>query len=156
MKENFLKPLGVIEAQIVEALEPVLSLSSCELVDIQLSGMGGRPQLRLFLDRSSLDELADLTRLISDTLDVENHTKNWFKNAYQLEISSPGLDRPLTKKSHFEKAIGENIKVKAIGLSVRGTLKFVDPVKGIEVEGHEGMIGWPEIKNSNVIYNFRR
>ncbi len=156
MKENFLKPLGVIETQIIEALEPVLELSACELIDIQVSGMGAKPQLRLFMDRSSLDELADLTRLISDTLDVANHSKNWFKNAYQLEISSPGLDRPLTKKSHFEKAIGENIKVKAIGLSVRGTLKSVDPLRGIEVEGHDGLIGWSEIKNSNVIYNFRR
>ncbi len=156
MKENFLKPLGVIETQIVEALEPVLSLSGCELVDIQLSNMSGKAQLRLFVDRSSLDELADLSRLVSDTLDVANHEKNWFKGAYQLEISSPGLDRPLTKKSHFEKAIGENIKVKAVGLTARGVLKSVDLNRGIEIEGHEGLISWPEIKNSNVIYNFRR
>jgi ribosome maturation factor RimP len=108
------------------------------------------------VDRSSLDDLADLTRLVSDTLDVANHTQNWFRGAYQLEVSSPGLDRPLTKKSHFEKAIGENIKVKTLHGTFRAVLKSADMTRGIELEGHEGLIAWPEIKNANVIYNFRR
>lgn len=151
-KESFLRALGPLEQQIVDYIEPILALEHCELVAIKLSGLKGRPNLALFLDRSSLDELSHLSRLVSNALDVANAESNWFQGTYQLELSSPGLDRPLTKKSHFLKSLGETIRVKTTVGTLRGILKKADLEKGIWIEGYLDLIAWQNIQNANTVY----
>jgi ribosome maturation factor RimP len=153
-REEFLRPLNSLEQQIVDYIEPILALEGTELVSIRISGLKGKPSLSLFIDKSSLDELASLSRLISDALDVANAEHNWFPRSYFLELSSPGLDRPLTKKSHFLKALGKLIRVKALAGTLRGVLTETTD-SGIRIEGHPDLISWPEIRDANIIHVWR-
>lgn len=153
-REEFLRPLNSLEQQVVDYVEPILALEGTELVSIRISGLKGKPSLSLFIDKSSLDELASLSRLISDALDVGNAEHNWFPRSYQLELSSPGLDRPLTKKSHFFNALNKLVRVKAITGTVRGILQQATDT-GISIEGHPDMISWPEIRDANIIHVWR-
>lgn len=152
-REVFLRPLSSLEQQIVDYVEPILALDGTELVSIRVSGLKGKPCLSLFIDKTALDELASLSRLISDALDVANAEQNWLPGAYQLELSSPGLDRPLTKKSHFLKAIGQLVRVKASTGTVRGILEQTND-SGIIVEGHPEIIHWNDIRDANVVHVF--
>ncbi len=88
-----------------------------ELVDVELVTEHGRGVVRLYVDTVppgtkdrgiTVDELQSVSRLVSDILDVEDAVDG----AYTLECSSPGLYRPLTKPAHFDRALGERIKVK--------------------------------------------
>ena|SRR3989338_13883 len=150
---QFLKSLSLLEQQVTDYIEPILALQNTELVLIRVSGLKGKPHLTLFIDKASLDELAQLSRLISDALDVANAEHNWFSGAYQLELSSPGLDRPLTKKSHFEKSLGEQVRVKTHSATLRGKLVEANNL-GILIDTHPDLITWHEIKDANIIHVF--
>lgn len=125
----------------VKALaEPLAEGEGLELVEAELGGMGGRTVLRLFIDRAapataaapsaageapaagegasgaapargpgvSLDDCSNFSRIVSAALDVEDP----LDGAYDLEVSSPGIDRPLRKPEHFRKYAGQRVKVK--------------------------------------------
>jgi ribosome maturation factor RimP len=93
---------------------PLAAGEGLELVDVELAGAGGRTTLRLYIDRDggvSLEDCSTVSRAISAALDVEDP----IEGAYDLEVSSPGLDRPLRTPDHFEKYAGEKVRVKAYG-----------------------------------------
>jgi len=82
-----------------------------ELVDAELVGGGRRPTLRVYIDSPrgiTVDDCADVSRQISAILDVEDP----LPGSYTLEVSSPGLDRPLVTPEDFRKHAGETVKVK--------------------------------------------
>ncbi len=82
----------------------------------------------------SLDECASISYELSPFLDVHPPVSQ----AYRLEVSSPGIERKLTKPIHFQNAIGEKVKLKiAGGEKQKGTLLEADD-KGISVETKEG------------------
>ena len=114
--EPFLIPLEGQAEVMREILEPVLDAQGYELVQLHLVRGQSRDILRLFLDRKegaiAISELEGANRLVSDLLDVEDNARGLFKKPYDLEVGSPGLDRPLTKKSHFAAAMGKKVKVK--------------------------------------------
>lgn len=90
---------------------PILESMGLELVDIEFGKVGRDAVLRLFIDKEGgvmLDDCADVSRELSMILDVEDViTCN-----YTLEVSSPGLDRPLKKPSDYERFSGRLIKVR--------------------------------------------
>ena len=93
---------------------PLAAGEGLELVDVELAGAGGRTTLRLLIDRNggvSLDDCSSVSRAVSAALDVEDP----IQGAYDLEVSSPGLDRPLRTADHFQKYAGEKVRVKAFG-----------------------------------------
>jgi ribosome maturation factor RimP len=94
--------------------EPLAASEGMELVDVELGGAGGRQALRLFIDKAggvSLDDCTSVSRAVSAALDVEDP----IQGAYDLEVSSPGLDRPLRTPEHFAKFAGQKVRVKAYG-----------------------------------------
>ncbi len=97
--------------------EPLAEGEGLELVDAEFGGLGGRTVLRLFIDRKggtqgvSLDDCSGFSRVVSTALDVEDPVQG----TYDLEVSSPGLDRPLRKPEHFQKYAGQRVKVKTYG-----------------------------------------
>jgi len=104
-KEEILEKVRAIAA-------PLASAEGLELVDVELAGAGGRSTLRLFIDKDggvSLDDCSSVSRAVSAALDVEDP----IDGAYDLEVSSPGLDRPLRVPEHFRKFAGEKVRVKA-------------------------------------------
>jgi len=90
---------------------PILDSMGIELVDIEFGRVGRDPLLRLFIDKNggiTLDECADVSRELSLILDVEDS----ISSNYTLEVSSPGLDRPLKKQSDYERFTGRLIKIR--------------------------------------------
>lgn len=96
--------------QVRELLEPVVQSEGMELVDVEYRRESHGMVLRLFIDREAgvtVNDCAKVSHVVGDLLDVSN----LIPNAYHLEVSSPGLDRVLRKPEHFQKQIGNIIKV---------------------------------------------
>jgi ribosome maturation factor RimP len=119
---------------------PVLAERELELYDIEMAG----PVLRVVLDNppggGGLDmaAVASATRAVSRLLDEEDP----ISGQYTLEVTSPGLERVLRTPSHFERAVGEKVKVKTVADAdgqrrVEGTLQAADD-EGIVVHPGEG------------------
>jgi ribosome maturation factor RimP len=110
--------------------------------------------------------LVDVSRLLSDVLDASFDDKSVLKRRYDLEVSSPGLDRPLTKASHFSDAIGEKIKMRLkseteVGLrGVVGTLIEVqDSGVVIEPEAQTGerlSLSYKDMADAHIIFDFAK
>ena len=112
---------------------PLAAGEGLELVDVELGGAGGRTTLRLYIDRNggvSLDDCTSVSRAVSAALDVEDP----IQGAYDLEVSSPGLDRPLRTPEHFENYAGEKVRVKAYGpiAELESRKTFVGMLRGFE------------------------
>ena len=90
---------------------PILDSMGIELVDIEFGRVGRDAVLRLFIDKDGgimLDDCANVSRELSLILDVDDV----IACNYSLEVSSPGLDRPLKKQSDYERFAGRLIKVR--------------------------------------------
>lgn len=104
------RPLDV-ELKIEKEISPWLSGSGYELVGIQVSVQAHTSTVRIYLDKIeggiTIDDIAIASRKISACLDAQG----MISGAYTLEVSSPGLDRPLLKPAHFFKQIGRQIRI---------------------------------------------
>ena len=92
---------------IVAAIEPVLATLGLEVFDVQLSGSGRARTVRVIVDRDGgvdLDAITATAERIQPALDD--------LGSYALEVSSPGLERPLNRPEHFRRAVGETVSVK--------------------------------------------
>jgi ribosome maturation factor RimP len=98
----------------VEAVAlPVLEEAGLELVDVQYQREQNGWILRLIIDKQeglNLNDCAAVSREISQLLDIEN----FIDQAYNLEVTSPGLDRPLKSIAEFERFVGRKAKIKTI------------------------------------------
>ena len=140
--------------------EPVVESMGYELVGVEFLGAGGYGTLRVYIDRDSgvsLDDCAAISHQISGILDVEEP----IKQAYDLEISSPGIDRPLFKLADFERFAGRTARIKlAVGLlgrkNFRGKLQGVADSKlvTIEVDGEIFDLPYADIAKANLVGDF--
>jgi len=93
-----------------EMLEPSVARLGYELIDLEVRPGGKSGVVRLYIDRPegiSLDDCEKVSRAVSALLDVEDP----LPGQYNLEVSSPGLDRKLTKVEHFQRFAGATLKV---------------------------------------------
>lgn len=126
-----------MKSELENLIEPTVVKLGYELSDLELK-LGGRDGLvRVFIDRPEgvgLEDCEIVSRQLSAVLDVEDP----LPGHYTLEVSSPGLDRKLTKPEHFRRFAGETVRVKLrfpLGgrRNFRGVLQSADD-KRIEVE----------------------
>lgn len=115
--------------EMISALEPIASDHGLELVDIEFTGPGKSPTVRVFLDTAegiTFDEIVAAHTWIDAFLEQRDP----FPGAYTLEVSSPGIDRHLRTLEHFERFAGEQAVIVTGGLPGRsnwtGTLEGVD------------------------------
>ncbi len=104
-----------VVSRVTELAEPLLASLGMELVEVEYRREGRDTVLRLFLDREggvSLDDCAAASRELSALLDVED----FIPGHYTLEVSSPGLNRPLKKESDYRKYQGRLVKVRTFEL----------------------------------------
>jgi ribosome maturation factor RimP len=128
-----------------------------ELVGVEFNRGGGHGTLRVYIDRDSgisVDDCAAISHQVSGILDVEEP----IKQAYDLEISSPGIDRPLFKLADFERFAGRVAKIRlAAGLDGRrnfkGRLVGVDEAGliKIEVDGENFDLPFADIARANLV-----
>lgn len=103
-----------IAEQVRSLLEPVLARDGYELVEVEWLRLAGRWTLRLFIDKAGgvgIEDCQAASRTVEPILDVED----FIEPAYDLEVSSPGLDRPLRKPGDFDRYAGQRAHVKAYG-----------------------------------------
>lgn len=110
-------------AEIWQLIEPYLAAERLELDDLELSGQGKGRVLRVAVDGDGVDinRLADLSRDISSMLDNETT----LDGAYQLEVTTPGLERNLRRPEQFKKSVGREVVAKVQRGEERRTLKGV-------------------------------
>lgn len=100
----------MVSVRTIEAIvEPAVKALGYELYACELSlGSGRRGVLRILIDGVNLDDCAVISRQVSTALDVADP----ISSRYTLEVSSPGMDRPLLKPAHYEKALGKKAKIR--------------------------------------------
>jgi ribosome maturation factor RimP len=148
--------MDVIVERVWRLAAPLAAQEGMEIIDIEFrreSGRAGRV-LRLYLDKEggpSMDDISRVSRALSDLLDAENA----IDTAYTLEVSSPGINRPLTRPEHFARFVGKRIRVRTRDLiagrrSFLGILSDVAPGKIILAQdGTDYDIPFSMIEKSN-------
>ncbi len=111
-------------AEIARLVEPTLQAMGYELVRVQFGGTGGRPTLQIMserLDRQAMavEDCADISRALSALLDVEDP----LEGSYLLEVSSPGIDRPLIRPADYERFAGFEARVE-VAVPIEGRRRF--------------------------------
>jgi len=122
------------EQQLTELLSPTVAAAGFELLGIEFIRAGKHSTLRLYIDHPdgvNVDHCAIVSREVGAVLDVEDP----IPNEYNLEVSSPGLDRPLFTPEHFAKVVGQKIEVK-LAIPQDGRRKF----KGLLTQIDEDML----------------
>jgi ribosome maturation factor RimP len=102
--------MGSTAGKLEEKIRPLVQEAGLEIVDLKFFGAGPASVLRIYVDRAggvTVEQCANLSRKVGDLLDMEN----LISVRYTLEVSSPGLDRPLCAREDFERKIGEKVKV---------------------------------------------
>jgi len=102
---------AVSSQRVRDALDPVVSAAGYDLEDLSVSAAGRRSVVRVVVDRDGgldLDAVAEISRTVSAALDDSEVMGD---GSYVLEVTSPGVDRPLTEPRHWRRAVGRLVKV---------------------------------------------
>jgi len=163
----FLAMTGIGEQPIAQRvatlLEPLLSREGFELCEVEWLREGQGWVLRLYVDRPggvTIDHCQELSRTVETVLDVED----FIEPTYALEVSSPGVERPLRKPEHFQRFAGERVQVRTFGpvdsgqgarKSWTGVLRgFEDGAVLVEADGRLHRIPHGKIAKAHVAYDF--
>jgi ribosome maturation factor RimP len=143
-----------------QLLEPVIAALDCELWGIDLQMGGKRKVLRLYIDREEqgvdINDCERVSRQASAILDVED----LIAGEYVLEVSSPGMDRPLYELDHYAKYLGEQISLR-LRFPYEGRRNYKGRLKAIEgdeivllVADNEFLFPVEGIEKANLIPQF--
>lgn len=143
-------------AEIQAVVAPVVSSLGYELVGVEYLMQGRNGLLRVYIDSEdgiTVDDCSRVSHQLSGVLDVEDP----IRGKYQLEVSSPGLDRPLFSKEHFQRFTGHQAKLK-MSVPVEGQRKFRGVIRGVqddrlqlEVDGVELSLPLSAIAKANLV-----
>ena len=144
---------------VTELIEPVLEAMDVELVDVEYRFEQGRWVLRIYADMQggiSVDDCARVSREIEDLIEVNDI----FQQEYVLEVSSPGLNRPLKKEKDFVRVKGEKIKVR-MRTALKGRRNFTGYLTDVRdsiayVDVTEGRVALPldAMEKAHLVYAF--
>ena len=115
-----------IEGRIADVIGPVIAAAGMDLESVRVSAAGRRRLLRVVVDSDrgvSLDDAAAVSRKLSAALDAAPVMGDF---PYTLEVSSPGVDRPLTEPRHWRRAAGRLVRVKTGAGTVQGRVLAAD------------------------------
>ena len=133
------------EQKTEKLLEPILEANHFELVDVEYVKEGGSWYLRAYIDKPggiTVDDCEIVNRALGDLLDDHD----FIEESYILEVSSPGLGRPLKKERDFARSLGEEVEIRTYRMvnkqkEFRGILKAYDKdTVTIETEEEEEQI----------------
>lgn len=116
--ESFVVELSHEEEELRKIIEPLLDSEGFELVRLSLKRGHAKSILGIFVDTLgrpngvTMGNLESISRFLSDVFDAIPEGEGPLRASYELEISSPGLDRPLTKASHFRASLDERLKLR--------------------------------------------
>jgi len=148
---------------LIRLLEPEVTALGCELVELEFHPHRGGGLLRLYIDRVdggsdgvTVEDCEAVSRRVSATMDVADP----IAGEYTLEVSSPGFDRPLRTRAHFERFTGGRVKVESI-LPRAGRRRWTGKLVAVgeagvtlEVDGQPVELGLNEIKTARLVPEF--
>jgi ribosome maturation factor RimP len=143
--------------QIWKVVEPYLAAESLELDDLELLGRGRARTLRVTIDKSGgidLDRISEVSRGLSRLLDSETE----IDGPYQLEVSSPGLERKLSRPSQYQKSLGREVVVKTATFTVRGVLAGASQ-ESFQVQpddAEERSIRYEDVTSARTVFRWER
>ena len=129
MNMGFEQRKNEIEARVSELLEPLVIYNQMELVIVEYVMGPHGPVLRLVIDKVggvTLDDCARISTVAGDVLDVHDPVPG----SYSLEVSSPGINRPLVRREDYERFSGEKVLIKT-AVAVAGRKRFKGVLKGV-------------------------
>ena len=145
--------------EVTDLIEPVLNDMEVEMVDVEFHPERGRWILRIYVDERggiTLDRCAQVSREIGHLIDV----RDLIPHGYVLEVSSPGLNRPLKKEKDFLRALGKKVRIKmrspVQGRRIfTGTLESFDQgMLALKVERDRVNLPWKDLQKANLVYDF--
>ena len=150
--------LGKTEKIVYDTALPIAEKFGFEIYDTEFSKEGGNSILRVYLDKPggiNIDECEEFSRALSDALDKNDP----IPGNYYLEVSSPGIERRLRHREHFESSIGETVDVrlyKAIDGSklLTGTLDGFDSENNIILDIDGEKVTVPQKQTARVSIHF--
>ena len=151
--------MATITERLTEMLTPAVEALEFELVGIEFIRAGKHSTLRVYIDHEdgiSVDDCAQVSHQVSAVLDVEDP----INTEYNLEVSSPGLDRPLFTAAQYAQFAGESAQV-TLNVPVSGKRKFTGVIKQVadnvvsfEVGEETLDVDIATIKRANIVPNF--
>lgn len=140
-------------------LEAPLAALGLDLEGIDLSSAGKRRVLRVAVDKDgglTLDDVADATRTVSTVLDDSEGSKVMGQQAYTLEVSSPGVDRPLTLPRHWRRNAGRLVKVTPReGEPFTGRIReSTDAAATVDVDGQPREVPYDQVSKARIQVEF--
>ena len=149
----------MMQSKIDAIIEPAVIASGYDYVGSETVGDSGGQILRVYVDSSegvTIDACAEMSRQISAVLDVED----LFKRPYRLEVSSPGLDRPLFKLQHFIEVEGKCIQCR-LHQPLNGRRNFKGVLTAVNsemlhmlVDGNAVEIDYKDVDKANLVFEF--
>ena len=142
-----------------QVVRPVVEAAGLELVEVAFGREHGRRVLRVTVDREGgvdLDSITEASERISRRLDVEEFDPG----PYQLEVSSPGVERPLRGASDFARSVGERVRVRTTA-PVEGSRTHAGTVvaagdQGVTIATGDGQrtIGYEDIASARTVFDW--
>lgn len=151
--------MATLEQNLKEMLTPAIEDLGCELWGIECQRAGRFMTVRLFIDKEGgvgIENCSDVSRQVSAILDVEDP----IADKYNLEVSSPGLDRPLFTLAQFERFVGQDVSIHlripvADRRKWQGKLEKVDnDMITLVVDGQEQVFVFGNVQKANVVPKF--
>ena len=146
-------------AKVQELVQPAVETLGYELVGIEYLSQGKHSLLRVYIDSEdgiNLDDCERVSHQVSGLLDVEDV----IHGHYNLEVSSPGLDRPLFTKEQFQRYIGKEVNIR-LSIAQQGRKKFKGILRGIDdtnvflhVDEEEISLPFNAIEKANLVTIF--
>ena len=151
--------MAKLEDKLTEMLEPAVEALGFELVGVEYVRAGKHSILRVYIEHENgitVDDCADVSNQVSAILDVEDP----ISNEYNLEVSSPGMERPLFKERHFAEAVGEIVQIR-LTMPMDNRRNFKGPLLAcengmvsIEVDGQQFQLAVANIDKATVVPTF--
>lgn len=145
---------------LLDLLGPLVTGAGYDLEDVTVSSAGRRSLVRVIVDADGgidLDAVAAVSRIVAEALDDDVQTGTVLAGSYVLEVSSPGIDRPLSEPRHWRRARGRLVTFQSKGKTVTGRVVSVDDHgTTVDVRGAKQTIAWADLGRGKVQVEFNR
>lgn len=157
--------MTALRPRLLELLEPPVQGAGLDLEDVTVTPAGRRSVVRVVVDKAGgvpLDDIAAVSRVLSQALDeFDGAEPGLLGPSYALEVSSPGVDRPLTAPRHWRRNIGRLVQVAVRERGeVTGRLLRADDDEGgsvvLDIDGDERTLAYAELTRGVVQVEFAR
>lgn len=157
--------MTALRPRLVQLLEPVVEGTGHDLEDVTVTAAGRRSVVRVVVDRDGgvdLDDVAEVSRAVSEALDALDAAEpGALGSTYVLEVTSPGVDRPLTAPRHWRRNAGRRVRaVLRDGTDVTGRVVAADDGEDggllLDVDGGQRRLAYGELTRGEVQVEFSR